>query len=57
MNSQELFAKISELYETAKINHEDKSKAAKGRARKALSELKKTISAYNKASVAEAKAK
>ena len=57
MNSQELFAKISELYETAKVNHEETSKAAKGRARKALSELKKLISAYNKASVAEAKVK
>lgn len=57
MNTQELFAKISELYETAKVNHEETSKAAKGRARKALSELKKLISAYNKASVAEAKVK
>jgi len=57
MNSQELFVKISELYETAKLNNEETSKAAKGRARKALSELKKLISAYNKASVAEAKAK
>ena len=57
MNTQELFEQISGLYETAKTNHEDKSKAAKARARKALSELKKLISAYNKASVAEAKAK
>jgi len=57
MNTQELFAKISELYETAKVNHEETSKAAKGRARKALSELKKLISTYNKASVAEAKVK
>jgi hypothetical protein len=57
MNSQELFAKISELFETAKLNNEETSKAAKARARKALSEIKKLISAYNKASVAEAKAK
>jgi hypothetical protein len=57
MNTQELFAKISELYETAKLNNEDKSKAAKARARKALSEMKKLIAAYNKASVAEAKVK
>lgn len=56
MNTQELFVKISELFETAKLNHEDTTKAAKGRARKALSEMKKTISAYNKASVAEVKA-
>ena len=57
MNSQELFEKISGLYETAKTNHEETSKAAKGRARKALSEMKKVIASYNKASVAEAKAK
>jgi ElaB/YqjD/DUF883 family membrane-anchored ribosome-binding protein len=57
MNTQELFEQISGLYETAKTNHEDKSKAAKARARKALSELKKLISAYNKASVTEAKVK
>jgi ElaB/YqjD/DUF883 family membrane-anchored ribosome-binding protein len=57
MNTQELFTKISELFETAKVNHEDTSKAAKGRARKALSEMKKTIAVYNKASVAEAKVK
>ena len=55
--TKELFEQISELYETAKTNHEDTTKAAKGRARKALSELKKIISAYNKASVAEAKTK
>ena len=57
MNTQELFEQISGLYETAKVNHEETRKAAKGRARKALSEMKKTIAAYNKASVAEAKVK
>lgn len=57
MNSQELFEKISGLYETAKTNHEETSKAAKSRARKAFSEMKKLIAAYNKASVAEVKAK
>jgi hypothetical protein len=57
MNSQELFTKISELYEIAKLNNEETTKIAKGKARKALSELKKTISAYNKASVAEGKIK
>ena len=55
--TKELFEQISGLYETAKTNHEETSKAAKGRARKALSEMKKTIAAYNKASVAEAKSK
>ena len=57
MNSQELFEQISGLFETAKENHAETTNAAKGRARKALSELKKLISAYNKASVAEAKVK
>jgi hypothetical protein len=57
MSTQELFEQISGLYETAKTNHEETSKAAKGRARKALSEMKKVIASYNKASVAEAKTK
>jgi hypothetical protein len=56
MNTQELFEQISGLYETAKVNHEETTKAAKGRARKALSQLKKLIQAYNKASIAESKA-
>lgn len=57
MNTQELFEQISGLYETAKENHTETSKAAKARARKALSEMKKLIAAYNKASVAEGKVK
>ena len=57
MNSQELFEQISGLFETAQENHAETTKAAKGRARKAFSEMKKLIAAYNKASVAEAKAK
>jgi len=56
MNTQELFEQISGLYETAKVNHEETTKTAKGRTRKALSQLKKLIQAYNKASVAESKA-
>jgi hypothetical protein len=57
MNSQELFEQISGLFEIAKENHVEISKAAKSRARKAFSEMKKLIAAYNKASVAEVKAK
>jgi hypothetical protein len=57
MNSQELFEQISGLYETAKTNHAETTKKAKASARKALSEMKKVIASYNKASVAEAKAK
>ena len=55
MNTQELFDKITDLYNIAKVNHEDKFKASKGKARKALSEMKKIIALYNKASVAENK--
>ena len=57
MNSQELFEQISGLYETAKACHEGKFKADKQKARKALSELKKVIQLYNKASVSEGKVK
>jgi len=57
MNTQELFEQISGLFETAKENHAETTKAAKSRTRKAFSEMKKLISAYNKASVAEVKAK
>jgi hypothetical protein len=57
MNSQELFEQISGLYETAKTNNAETTKKAKATARKALSEMKKIIASYNKASVAEAKVK
>jgi len=56
MNTQELFQQIDALYETFKAEHEGKSKAAHVRARKALSELKKLMTEYKKASVAEDKA-
>lgn len=55
--TQELFEQISGLYEIAKTNHEGKTKKSQSAARKALSEMKKLIQAYNKASVAEAKSK
>jgi len=57
MNTQELFDKIDALYETFKAEHASKSKAAHGRARKALGELKKLVTEYRKASTAEDKAK
>ena len=57
MNTQELFDKIDVLYETFKAEHAGKSKAAHGRARKALGELKKLVTEYRKASTAEDKAK
>ena len=57
MNTQELFDKIDALYETFKAEHAGKSKAAHGRARKALGEIKKLVTEYRKASTAEDKTK
>jgi hypothetical protein len=55
MDTQELFGRLSVLFETFSIEHSGKSKAAHGRARKALSEIKKLIPVYRKASVTEDK--
>jgi hypothetical protein len=55
MNTQELKEKLDALYETFCAEHEGKSKAAHGRARKALGEIKKLVTEYRKASVAEDK--
>ena len=52
METQELFERLEVLFETFRIEHSGKSKAAHGRARKALSEIKKRIPDYRKASVA-----
>lgn len=57
MNTQELFEQIETLYETFKGEHSGKTKAAHGRARKALGEIKKLVTEYRKASVAEDKTK
>ena len=57
MNTQELKEKLDALYETFSMEHAGKSKAAHGRARKALGEIKKLVTEYRKASVAEDKAK
>ena len=55
--TQEIFDKIDALYETFKAEHAGTSKAAHGRVRKALGNIKKLISEYRKASVAEDKNK
>ncbi len=55
MNTQELKEKIDALYEVFTMEHEGKSKAAHGRARKVLGEIKKLIAEYRKVSVAEDK--
>ena len=55
MNTQELFEQIDRFYETFKEEHEGTTKAAHGRARKSLGEIKKLVTEYRKASVAEDK--
>lgn len=57
MNTQEIFEKLETLFTTFSEEHIGKSKAAHGRARKALGEIKKLVTEYRKASVAEDKAK
>ena len=57
MNTQELFEKIEVLFEEFKAEHAKTSKAAHGRARKALGEIKKLVTEYRKASIDEDKAK
>ena len=57
MGTQELFEQLEVLFDTFRIEHSGKSKAVHGRARKALGGIKKLISEYRKASVAEDKRK
>ena len=58
-NTNELYEQIEELFEDFQHNHktfnEKGTKAAGGRARKAIGEIKKLVTDYRKASVAEAK--
>jgi len=55
----ELFNQIQELYEEFNVNHlvytEKGNKAAAGRARKAIGEIKKLVTEYRKESVASTK--
>jgi hypothetical protein len=57
MNSQELFEQMQGLWEEFTTEHSKASKAAHNRARKAAGNLKKLVTEYRKASVAEDKAK
>jgi len=57
MTTVELKEQFDGIYEKFTTEHLGKSKAAHGRARKALGEIKKLISEYRKASIAEDKAK
>ena len=55
MPTQELFEQMSTLWEQFVTEHNGNSKAAKGRARKAIGELKKLVTEYRKQSVEENK--
>lgn len=59
MNSVELYNEIKKLWEDFDSNHnifeEKGNKAAAGRARKAVGEIKKLVTEYRKASVTECK--
>ena len=59
MNSAELYNEIKKLWEDFDSNHnifeEKGNKAAAGRARKAVGEIKKLVTEYRKASVSEGK--
>ena len=58
-NSNELYNEINDLFEEFQENHrkfEEKGvKAAGGRARKSLGEIKKLVTSYRQASVSESK--
>jgi len=55
----ELYSQLNELWEEFQENHRSNSekgnKAAGGRARKSIGEIKKLVTEYRKASVAESK--
>ena len=57
MSTEKLYNEINDLFETFQENHrkfEDKgTKAAGGRARKAIGEIKKLVTDYRKASILE----
>ena len=55
MNSQEVFEEIKDLFEQVVDGHNAPTKAGKGRARKAIGEIKKLVTEYRKVSVLESK--
>lgn len=48
---EQLFEELSQLWATFETNHSGSTKASDSRARKALGEIKKLVTAYRKASV------
>ena len=55
MNKQEIYNEMEQLWEEFKAQHEATTKISDGRARKAAGELKKLVTPYRQASVAEGK--
>jgi hypothetical protein len=55
MTKQEVFEQMDALYETFKAENAGTTKASQQRARKAIGEIKKLVTEYRKASVAESK--
>ena len=55
MNKQEIFVAIDTLYQNFVQEHNGTTKASQQRARKAIGEIKKLVTDYRKASVAESK--
>ena len=55
MTKQEIFEQMDVLYETFKAENAGTTKASQQRARKAIGEIKKLVTEYRKASVAESK--
>jgi hypothetical protein len=55
MTSQELFNQMSDLWAQFEKEHTGGTKASAGRARKSIGELKKLVTEYRAASVAETK--
>ena len=54
---QEIFEQLSKLWAEFEANHKATSKVSDSRARKALGEIKKLVTAYRTASTEEGKAK
>jgi hypothetical protein len=55
MESNEIYKKMADLWVEFSTEHAKSSKAAHGRARKALGDMKKLVTEYRKASIAEDK--
>jgi hypothetical protein len=57
MESKEIYEQLTELWDDFILEHPKTTKVAHGRARRALTGIKKLISGYKKASVSEDKVK